>query len=807
MTSRVILATWSDFNPTLGLSQLPHTRRGNTALQRVLRDSLREDVEFVSLDGEKHDVVLDLIEEHAKHADGLFLVYLSSHGLLPPDRGLVLATAETVDPNDHRRSLSAREALKSTAQSKATSKVLIVDSCFSGDVTGIMGDPPPPDDRRRGVFTLTSSSADEVSYAPPDAEYTSFTEKLIWVLSNGYPSKDDEWLTLSDVATLVRDAVTDEGRPQPRFSAPDGVELHPVFRNASFRPSRVRPRETDNSTFSPALTVLVVDDEPIDLGGYREALRDTFGSDVLVRTAQTPDEATAMVRLDHIDVAIVDLFLGEADSGELLRLLTRRSPNCSTLVVSAPTSTTQQEVPSRLADIFTHPPLATSFLLKGTEKDRIRLLVRTRLKTRARILERMSGAADLASAVVQRIRRRVPSLAAVEDVSLSNEVVACLAELFAPWLSGDGDSMIDRVGLTPLDEGRSSCVVYRVDPSFSSTLGPAAAPLVVKIGPRREIGQELKRFHEYVQLGIPQSRRTDLVSSWLGCNVGGVVYSLLGDQHSAESYTMKVGVNGDRAEVLKNLFDPDQKSWYNATGERVQLYQYYEQFGFTRERRADAISALVSSYEKIERSGGGSLGDLTKPHPDWLAMPTLNRSWPTTLVHGDMHLGNVVTYNEGRSVALIDYRNVGMGPRCLDFVTAELGLVLDAVPPPGPQVPLVAAVSELYQAIEHPSALAIEVPEWLRNAHRDVQIVRSLLRENFKTVTADEFYACLFVAALRRSMFKGAAVNDAEKRAHRLILVGVLCHSAAELSRLRSGAANQNGEAGWWASSDPEVPR
>ena len=77
---------------------------------------------------------------------------------------------------------------------------------------------------------------------------------------------------------------------------------------------------------------------------------------------------------------------------------------------------------------------------------------------------------------------------------------------------------------------------------------------------------------------------------------------------------------------------------------------------------------------------GRPKGALVTPEHDWLRHPELTEARECVLVHGELHLGNVLRRSDG-NYAIVDYRNVGPGPRCIDFATAEVNTVLRLVPP------------------------------------------------------------------------------------------------------------------------------
>jgi len=740
----------------------------------------------------------------------LLVVHVASHGIPDGDR-LYLATTASNGRHDLFHALSIDELFAAMSLSPAVYKLLFIDSCFSGAAVGVMGDqaaPPAPvpvphfriGGRRSGVFVVTSCSGTEVSYAPVGDRYTVFTEALIQSLQ-GQPGEGTHLSPkqISDqVQRKIADRARDQGRqyPQPRYQDSDGIGDTPLFRNLAAPP----PAEAQDDEPLANYRILIVDD---DAGALKD-LTDLVTNlkvrhpDLRLDIVPHTDDLKAQNALrSSFDLAIFNLFLASGSAAALLNNAKEHSPNTRAIVLTRSTMISPGDLDEALPAIINFPPAVHGFLIKGKEQALLRNVIRDEASRRTHIVDLVEGIEPFVSDVVDRLekRRRIP--AGVTNEALAAESRAAVAGLFARWLDPDAwaedvEQLVTSFELTPIDEGLSSCVVYQAQAVVAASGGVAPARMAIKLGPRSEIDQELERYHRYVEVGIPLKQRTDLVQEWLGRNIGGILFSFIGDAgRFARQNPVQVGAAGRVQEIIVNLFAPSGISWYSAKGlRRQQLFEYYDQFQFGMRQALEAVDDLQRSVGKIAGDGRGT-GALPMPERQWLAKEVLNHSWPTTLVHGDLHLGNVV-YLGSESFAVIDYRNVGPGPRCVDFAVAELSLLLATEQPDLPQAQLVQEYMAWMEATDLDGRTAGPIPGWLRETAGYVATLRGFLLDTFQTavmpggsteegVTGDEFFACLFVVALRRSRFRGLAKGRAEERRERVVMAGTVLACARKL--------------------------
>jgi hypothetical protein len=166
--------------------------------------------------------VMDTIHEAAATASDMLLVYFAGHGLLDPDtQDLYLALTESsvgrlysaVRFDDVRREM--------VAVARATSKVVILDCCYSGRAMagGMSGSTDVADQARiDGTYLMTASAETVKAQAPEGEEFTAFTGELVTVLGQGVPEGPD-FLNLETLYWHVRKELLAKRRPVPQQRA------------------------------------------------------------------------------------------------------------------------------------------------------------------------------------------------------------------------------------------------------------------------------------------------------------------------------------------------------------------------------------------------------------------------------------------------------------------------------------------------------------------------------------------------------------------------------------------------------------
>ncbi|WP_205325103.1 DivIVA domain-containing protein [Glycomyces sp. YM15] len=173
------------------------------------------------------------VEAAATEAADLLLIYYSGHGLVASDGLLHLALPQTSQRLLPWSGIPFRLLHHAIQVSRAKAKVLLLDCCFSGKATQLLSGEESTllgQITANGAFTLTSSPANEPSFAFDGSGRTAFTGAFLTLLENGSP-RAGAALTLGDVyLELLHDARA-RHLPEPQKLGTDTAELLPLARN------------------------------------------------------------------------------------------------------------------------------------------------------------------------------------------------------------------------------------------------------------------------------------------------------------------------------------------------------------------------------------------------------------------------------------------------------------------------------------------------------------------------------------------------------------------------------------------------
>ncbi|WP_369392478.1 MFS transporter [Streptomyces sp. CG1] len=149
----------------------------------------------------------------AQEATDLLLVYYGGHGLVD-DRGRLHLALPHTDATDIRWTALPFETLREElADSPAAIRVLVLDCCFSGRAIEAMTSGHSTVAGQidiAGTYTLASTSANAVAYAPEGATHTAFTGALLAAL------RGPAALNLDQLFDEVRRDLAVRGMPRPQ---------------------------------------------------------------------------------------------------------------------------------------------------------------------------------------------------------------------------------------------------------------------------------------------------------------------------------------------------------------------------------------------------------------------------------------------------------------------------------------------------------------------------------------------------------------------------------------------------------------
>jgi hypothetical protein len=174
----------------------------------------------------------------AKQAEDLLLVFYAGHGLVGPKRHelyLALPDSEWAEPDFN--SLEYDKLRSAVLDSPASTKVIILDCCFSGRVvTDTMSDPVAEVVGQidvDGTFVLASAQRDQVALIVPGEEHTAFTGRFLRLLRHGIVG-GPELLTIEHLYRQLLITMKAEGLPEPQKRGTHTAELLALTQNRAF---------------------------------------------------------------------------------------------------------------------------------------------------------------------------------------------------------------------------------------------------------------------------------------------------------------------------------------------------------------------------------------------------------------------------------------------------------------------------------------------------------------------------------------------------------------------------------------------
>lgn len=134
---------------------------------------------------EVHEAI-EKASEAADPASGALLVYFAGHGWT--HRGRLMLGLVGSSQSRQWSALDFNHLRIQIADSQIGSRVVILDSCYSGAALDVLGpDDLPSAAAIDGTYVLTAANATTAALAPPGEQFTTFTGLLISALKDGIP--------------------------------------------------------------------------------------------------------------------------------------------------------------------------------------------------------------------------------------------------------------------------------------------------------------------------------------------------------------------------------------------------------------------------------------------------------------------------------------------------------------------------------------------------------------------------------------------------------------------------------------------
>jgi CheY-like chemotaxis protein len=574
------------------------------------------------------------------------------------------------------------------------------------------------------------------------------------------------------------------------------------------------------NTRSEVFQVLVVDNDEETLDDAARHLGAHY--EVHTRRASTQAEAEELILNHYFHAAILDIELShDAPAGgiELIRRLVSTSPTTTILVG------TQHHDEARVNELLalTSVPQLISVVYKDQAPDGWqRIYLEEAIDEWRRSRLSLEGVEEIVK--VLRNGGRIPKIRRDDD-ELRRELEALLCGLFATLAPIDERGRAGVAFSSMRSAGLSSAAVFEAEPRLGHTaLGNPVTGVecVVKIGPRTEIDEEVKRYDRFVRFGAHLNQRVELLSSAFEHSLGAVCYSIVGARDARVVSLDEALRDPERQstvlETLEHLFRRESRNWYSV-GMPLQGITAYFRDTYSK-ASSKSKSAIAEGYKHLDKSLNtlsGRCESISRYRPATneedgtleiggvkLLIPRSNvfggaeftKGSPACLIHGDMHGGNVLIemtptadeepaeshFDSGlERVCLIDYRYSGPGPRCVDFAALETSVRYadaeaiaaetyeDASSPPSEEE-LDKALAKAARRQEQELALGMELWGRQLGSRRgggkqtgfDWQVTPSAIRlwalENFDDLTLEEYVATMIAAGIRQMGYDLAEV-------------------------------------------------
>ena len=424
---------------------------------------------------------------------------------------------------------------------------------------------------------------------------------------------------------------------------------------------------------------LVVDDEPAVRTLAVRAGRPEDG--IIIDTAADLTSARVLIAQHHYQAAVVDMQLRKGadqnvDGLTLLGELKTLRPNCRRLLLTMYPEKYRRELFSLL------DPDATVIDGAIDKSDFEHLFTESIIAAAKRWL---AGPVDVVG--LERIfdllgERRVAGKSMPSGLTAQvtpGELDAVISRLFGQG----GDSPLDsdsftKIELTPLTGGRSRSVVAVGQPTSAN--GARGLPCVVKVGPREDTAEEIRRYDRYVRFRVGLHRRVEILATSLADTLGAVCYTRAAEHTDLQSLLDRE--DPAAMDVFGELMGTDDE-WHGDQDQQPDLARFFQSsYGLEPLR----ISRAVESWAKAnaEKLGFRLAGDkllvpdgqpLRLPTVDLLSSGRLRNDYIACISHGDMNASNVIVAGTGK-LTLIDFRHTARGPAAIDFAALQASIRL-----------------------------------------------------------------------------------------------------------------------------------
>ncbi|GIM93757.1 caspase, EACC1-associated type [Paractinoplanes toevensis] len=237
----LVIGTASHAGPTL--TPVPAARRSAEAVGAALIAAGGADPEQVRVvvDPPDVDAMSALVAEAAEAAESVLLIYYVGHGLIGPRNRLYLAACATdvvTAPRPHRQALPFQELADTLAGSRAKTRIVILDCCYSAraELSDAARPALPGFSPAAASGTFLLASAERLAEAPAEEALTTFSGRFVRLLEEG-DARTGPVLTLNTVYDRLAAAAETAGTAKPTSRSGDESGSFVLAVNRAHRPA------------------------------------------------------------------------------------------------------------------------------------------------------------------------------------------------------------------------------------------------------------------------------------------------------------------------------------------------------------------------------------------------------------------------------------------------------------------------------------------------------------------------------------------------------------------------------------------
>jgi len=432
---------------------------------------------------------------------------------------------------------------------------------------------------------------------------------------------------------------------------------------------------------------LVVDDDTDLLDIALESAAPERG--IHVSVGRNLDEADALIADHYFNVAFVDIELDRTarpnvDGLTILRLLADVRPSCRRLLLTGRPSEYR-------AGIFDMLDPANRVIDGAIDKENFDHLFVDYVEVAALEWLRAPvdvGALELLYEQLQgRLIRGGMTPGGRRVATTLEEVDYVVSSAFGQDIERDADEGkavddIAAIDLELLEGGKSRSIVAYGRPRTSAE--EDGIQCVVKIGPRHDTLEELRRYDRYVRFRLSLHRRVELLGHAVGDTLGAICYSFAGSSpRDIVALQSLFNAQDERAHATIQQLLGDKSDW-RVGGPRARDLAGFFRHAYRLDAlkviaEADAFSTRRAASFGATKSGSALVfpggGRVELPVDADLVAGNVRGFYDQSVVHGDLNASNVIV-SSTNEIVLIDFRHTERGPVTLDLAGLEASLRL-----------------------------------------------------------------------------------------------------------------------------------